>query len=196
MAKDKNKTSSATKPEMKAVAVALHGSNTLPALINIGENRPELQLGDVVARAHQASGLSIEDWNALADADRDEKLIAVIEALRDDARALDANANGNQDSAAPDAGHIDSQGNDTPGASDAAPGVESRAGDAADLVIDKDKEPEGGWCYPVLTPFKLRGVIVKEGFVQLTTKEAGPYLAAGVIGDDVYFPPDSSEGAE
>lgn len=154
----------------------LHGSDTLPALIDIGEGREQLQLGDVVARAHQESGMSVEAWNALPAIERDEKLIAVIEALRADA---------DQDSKAPDTGHADSQAGEQAGTQDAAPGGENPAG----AVNNGADEPEGGWCYPILTPSLFKNVVVKEGFIQLTRAEAMPYIAAGVLGDDPCYPP-------
>lgn len=151
-------------------AIALNGSNTLPAMIPLGEDRVEVQLGEVVARAHQESGLSVEDWNALPEGERDAKLVAVIEAMHADTRmAGDGDAELNSD-----------------GPGDAAPGGEILAGQA----LDMDKEPEGGWCYPVLTPTKFRGALIKPpAFIQLTAQEAAPYLAANVVGDDVSFPP-------
>lgn len=143
---------------------ALNGSNALPSMISLGENRPDVSLGDVVARAHQDSGLSVEDWNALPEDERDAKLVAVIEALQADPRTAgdgDANAASDGDS-------------------------ESSSGAAQDV----GQEPEGGWCYPVLTPTKFRGVLVKPpALIQLTAQEAAPYLAANLVGDDVTFPP-------
>ena len=41
-----------------------------------------VQLGYVVAQAHIASGLSVDDWNALADDDREAKLAAMVEHLK------------------------------------------------------------------------------------------------------------------
>lgn len=55
----------------------LNGSNTLPALVEIADGKG-LQLGVVVAVAHQISGLTVEAWNALAEAERDERLDTVI----------------------------------------------------------------------------------------------------------------------
>jgi hypothetical protein len=46
-------------------------------------------------------------------------------------------------------------------------------------------------CYPVLTPFKFKGNIVKPpALVQMSADEAAPYLAAQVIGEDAAFPPE------
>ena len=55
----------------------LNGSNTLPALIEIAEGQA-LQLGTVVGAAHTLSGLAVDAWNALSDAERDERLNTVI----------------------------------------------------------------------------------------------------------------------
>lgn len=54
----------------------LLGSSILPALIEIGD--AQVQLGEIVAAAHQKSGLSLEDWNALEDAARELLLDAEI----------------------------------------------------------------------------------------------------------------------
>jgi len=59
----------------------LNGSNTLPALIEIAEGK-SVQLGDVVRAAFEKSGLSVEAWNALAEADRDGLLNQAIEVMK------------------------------------------------------------------------------------------------------------------
>jgi hypothetical protein len=54
-------------------------------------------------------------------------------------------------------------------------------------------------CFPVLTPFKFRGVIVKPpAFVQMERDEARPYFYAGVIGteQDSALVPDAEAEAE
>ena len=44
-------------------------------------------------------------------------------------------------------------------------------------------------CYPILTPFKFQGVVVKPpAFIQLSDEEAEPLIAAGVIGGDAALP--------
>lgn len=66
------------KPTAKPkIAETLNGSNTLPALIEIAEGQA-LQLGAVVGVAHTLSGLAVDAWNALSDAERDEQLNTVI----------------------------------------------------------------------------------------------------------------------
>lgn len=66
------------KPTAKPkIAETLNGSNTLPALIEIAEGQA-LQLGVVVGVAHTLSGLAVDAWNALSDAERDEQLNTVI----------------------------------------------------------------------------------------------------------------------
>lgn len=59
----------------------LLGSSVLPSMVEIG---PEIsvQLGEVVARAHTESGLSIADWNAMADDAREALLAATVEAMK------------------------------------------------------------------------------------------------------------------
>jgi hypothetical protein len=59
----------------------LNGSNTLPANIEIAEGL-EVQLGAVVAAAYTASGLSVEDWNGLAEDERDILLNETIENMK------------------------------------------------------------------------------------------------------------------
>lgn len=156
-----------SKKEGKAAAkvLVLLGSGVLPAMVNIAEGK-DVQLGDVVAEAHKASGLSVEEWNELPESERDEKLNAAIEAMR---------------------------------AAESAPGAEKENATGARVlgaVIDQESEPPGGWCYPVLTPFKLGEAVIKEGFIQLTAEEAEPHLQAKVIGDDVCFPPGYGPSAE
>lgn len=56
-------------------------SSVLPALVEIAPGKT-VQLGEIVAKAHENSGLSIEEWNALLDADRDARLAAVVDALK------------------------------------------------------------------------------------------------------------------
>jgi hypothetical protein len=56
----------------------LNGSNTLPALIEIAEGKT-VQLGEVVAVTFEASGLTVEAWNELAESDRDTLLKESIE---------------------------------------------------------------------------------------------------------------------
>lgn len=46
-------------------------------------------------------------------------------------------------------------------------------------------------CYPVLTPFKFKGQVVKPpAFVQMSAEQAAPYLAEQVIGEDAALPPE------
>lgn len=73
-----------TKPQ---AADTLNGSNTLPALIEIAEGKT-VQLVQIVMRAHATSGLTVEAWNALPEAERDEllgKTIAEFQADPDSA---------------------------------------------------------------------------------------------------------------
>jgi|GEM_PF-6072053 len=63
---------------------SLHGSSKLSATIEIAEGKT-VQLGEVVAAAHLASGLTAEAWNALPDDKLDELLNAQIETLKQSA---------------------------------------------------------------------------------------------------------------
>lgn len=59
----------------------LNGSNTLPAKIQFGPDK-SLPLGEIVMKAHQASGLSVDAWNALPEGERDQLLNKTIEEIR------------------------------------------------------------------------------------------------------------------
>lgn len=59
-----------------AAQVILYGSNIHPATLTIGDR--EYQLGDFVRDAHALSGLSAEDWNALSEDERHERIDGVI----------------------------------------------------------------------------------------------------------------------
>ncbi|HFT6991402.1 MAG: hypothetical protein KH046_00825 [Stenotrophomonas maltophilia] len=65
---------------------SLLGSNVLPANIELAEG-VSVQLGEVVRRAHVHSGLSVADWNALEDADREAELAAMVRELQAAAEA-------------------------------------------------------------------------------------------------------------
>lgn len=56
---------------------ALYGSDTLPSEVAVGETK--VQLGEIVAAAHTASGKTVEQWNALLPIDRDALLQAEID---------------------------------------------------------------------------------------------------------------------
>lgn len=64
----------------------LLGSNVLPANIELAEG-VSVQLGEVVRQAFEHSGLSIADWNALEDGDREAELAAVVRELQSAAEA-------------------------------------------------------------------------------------------------------------
>lgn len=60
-------------------------------------------------------------------------------------------------------------------------------------------DPKADLCYPALTPFKFRGVVVKPpAFVQMSADEARLYQAAGVIGgeDAAVLAPESETDGE
>ncbi|MGE6739781.1 hypothetical protein ACQKGC_05845 [Allorhizobium pseudoryzae] len=63
------------------VVETLLGSSVLPSLIDIGLDAP-VQLGEVVMAAHAESGLSIEAWNSLADAEREKLLTEALENMK------------------------------------------------------------------------------------------------------------------
>jgi hypothetical protein len=56
----------------------LIGSSIQPAIIKVGE--AEVQLGDVVAKAHEDSGLTAAEWNAQEEAAREAAIAAAITA--------------------------------------------------------------------------------------------------------------------
>ncbi|MGE6741723.1 hypothetical protein ACQKGC_15730 [Allorhizobium pseudoryzae] len=59
----------------------LLGSSVLPSLVDIGLDAP-VQLGEVVMAAHAESGLTIADWNALPDAEREKLLAEALENMK------------------------------------------------------------------------------------------------------------------
>jgi hypothetical protein len=59
----------------------LLGSSVLPSMVEIGPNI-YVQLGDVVARAHTESGLTLADWNAMANDEREALLAATVDAMK------------------------------------------------------------------------------------------------------------------
>jgi len=64
----------------------LNGSNVLPANVELAEG-VSVQLGEVVRRTHEASGLSVAEWNALDDGDREARLAATVLELQAEAEA-------------------------------------------------------------------------------------------------------------
>lgn len=58
----------------------LLGSNALPASFELPDGTV-LTLGDVVGKAHEASGLSVEDWNALEDNAREALIAETVDKL-------------------------------------------------------------------------------------------------------------------
>jgi len=66
-----------------APPLSLLGSNVQPASFELPDGTV-LTLDDVVARAHEASGLSVEDWNALEDSDREAAIAAAVGKLSSD----------------------------------------------------------------------------------------------------------------
>jgi len=58
----------------------LLGSSLLPAMIWIGEK--QVQLGDVVCKAFEKTGLTASEWNALEPLKREGLLAETVYALR------------------------------------------------------------------------------------------------------------------
>jgi hypothetical protein len=76
---------------------ALLGSSTLPGIIVIAEG-VEMQLGDIVGKAFEVSGLTTDEWNALTDEERDELLneqITIQKSLAEDKAKSAANTTAN-----------------------------------------------------------------------------------------------------
>ena len=67
-----------------AAQPSLLGSDLLPTQVHLVDD-VAVALGDVVRRAHQASGLSIEGWNELDSTTREAKLADAVEQLRSEA---------------------------------------------------------------------------------------------------------------
>lgn len=85
----KNRSSSPASASAKAGAssspeqVVLAGSSSLPAVLTIGG--VDILLGAIVTSAHEASGLSAAEWNALSADDRDALLQEQIDSMESDA---------------------------------------------------------------------------------------------------------------
>lgn len=64
-------------------APILLGSNVQPSSFDLADGSV-LALGDVVRKAHAASGLSVEDWNALEDSAREALIAETVDKLSGD----------------------------------------------------------------------------------------------------------------
>lgn len=64
-----------------SAAETLLGSSVLPAMVELAAG-VTIQLGLVVARAHKDSGLSVDAWNALPEADREAKLAQAVDTMK------------------------------------------------------------------------------------------------------------------
>jgi len=69
-------------------ARVLHGSNVHQATYEIGGQT--YQLGDIVSKAFQASGLTAEEWNALEADDREAKIDIALDDIADSAEKTPA----------------------------------------------------------------------------------------------------------
>lgn len=63
-------------------ATALYGSSSLPAVFDIGGK--QVPLGDVVRKAFEATGLTVDEWNALQADDRDSLIADEAAAMAED----------------------------------------------------------------------------------------------------------------
>lgn len=61
-------------------STVIYGTDQLPGLVEVGGQM--VQLGVVVAGAHAASGLSVDDWNGLVPQIRDQLVIEHLELMR------------------------------------------------------------------------------------------------------------------
>jgi hypothetical protein len=66
---------------------ALLGSDSHPSTFQIGD--ATYAIGDVLLRAFQDSGLTVEDWNGLDDEDRATKIDIVLDGIEDGEIALE-----------------------------------------------------------------------------------------------------------
>lgn len=69
----------------------LLGSNVLDRVIDLTGNTTAT-LGEVVARAHTRSGLSVAEWNDLEPAEREAKLATEVEIMTEEAETVEAEA--------------------------------------------------------------------------------------------------------
>lgn len=89
---------SSTKAPTKDILV---GSNVLPSNIELAEG-VTVQLGEVVRQAFEHTGLTVADWNALEEGDREAELAAMVRELQSRAEA-DAKAKKGEAAAAAEA---------------------------------------------------------------------------------------------
>lgn len=73
-------------PEVVETPVQAHiesllGSSVLPSMVEIGAGL-QIQLGTLVARSHEESGLSIQEWNALPEAEREALLASTLDVMK------------------------------------------------------------------------------------------------------------------
>lgn len=61
--------------------IPLAGSNVQPPEIVNKKGKP-VQIGSVVAAAHKASGLSVEEWNALEESKREELIADAVKKIK------------------------------------------------------------------------------------------------------------------
>ncbi len=76
-------TSTSTKAPTKDILV---GSNVLPSNIELAQG-VTVQLGEVVRQAFEHTGLTVAEWNALEEGDREAELAAMVRELQSRAEA-------------------------------------------------------------------------------------------------------------
>lgn len=62
-----------------AAGGVLLGSSSFDPVLEVGDK--QVQLGDVVAAAYAASGMSVEEWNALTETERDDLIEAELDRM-------------------------------------------------------------------------------------------------------------------
>lgn len=67
--------------EEKAQPPALLGSTVLPEKVQLNSNK-KVPVANVVNLAFKNSGLTVDEWNALAEADREAKLAEAVEQMK------------------------------------------------------------------------------------------------------------------
>lgn len=78
------KVKAAEKAAMEEDDMTLYGSSILNSHYTL-PGGIEVQLGQIVGRAHEESGLSARDWNALEEGEREVRLMQTLVAMRREA---------------------------------------------------------------------------------------------------------------
>lgn len=115
---------------------ALVGSDKFPASIEFGGSA--YSLGFVVQGAFNTSGLSVEEWNALEQTDRDARIEAVIERLKPAAPAGQQPTIGVDGGQAGDADEDEDEGDDEGDEDDGADKSDGEDGQGSDATLNRD----------------------------------------------------------